>query len=106
MTFNCYRIPWASQVGLNWHLDTVLLLLLVRIILRLAVLPCSESGAPRGVARPNRPPSQRETRTVRKCVRSLRCAVKRNANEVRAEQFVDIEEESRTPALIDVRSKN
>ena len=68
-------------------LDTVLLLLFTfffsQIILGLAVLPGGESGAPGGAARPNGPPRQRENCTVRKCVVSLRCAVKRNANEVK-----------------------
>ena len=62
-------------------LDTVLLLLFTvffsQIILGLAVLPGGESGAPGGAARPNGPPRQRENCTVRKCVASLRCAVKR-----------------------------
>ena len=61
---------------MNWDLDTVLLLLLLRIILGLAVLPGSESGAPGGVARPNCPARQCETCTVRKCVASLRFSEK------------------------------
>ena len=53
-------------------LDTVLLLLLLRIVLGLAVLPGGESCAPGGVVCPNCAARQCETRTVRKCVASLR----------------------------------
>ena len=63
-------------------LDAVLLLLLGDIVLGLPVLPGGEVGAPRRVRRPNRPPCQREAGSVGERVCSLRCAVRKIANEV------------------------
>ena len=63
-------------------LDAVLLLLLVDIVFGLPVLPGGEVGAPRCVQRPDRPPCQCEAGSVGKRVCSLRCAVRKIANEV------------------------
>ena len=63
-------------------LDTVLLLLLGDVVLGLPVLPGGEVGAPCRVRRPNRPPRQREAGSVGERVCSLRCAVRKIANEV------------------------